>query len=235
MSTVPPPDAEVLIIRQTLEEAISPERATRVMFEALVAHGAVPDDDDAVLGFVERSLLPALEAAAGADIREQVASRLDRMLGLRPESDEAWPDLVHAGKEPTVTKTLAVSGVNELVPVTILAKTQKLGRTLVIALGSELAEVSHAPSVRTLRAVVNEKKPLVVVVDGYDPCLMPPSNVAAALKELPPEIVRVVWGADQPYGRALSAGASGARLIALSRGEGIGPLLDVVTSRRAQA
>ncbi len=94
--------------------------------------------------------------------------------------------------------------------------------------------MSHVPSIKTLRAAVEEKKPLVVVVDGYDPCLMPPSNVAAALAALPAEIVRVIWGADQPYGRALSAGMGDARMIALSGGEGIGPLLDVVTSRRAQ-
>jgi hypothetical protein len=234
VSTVPPPDAEVLIVRETLEEAISPALATRVMFEALMAHGGVPDDADAVERFVGDALLPSLEEAAGADIRERVASRLEHILGSRPEPVEDWVAFSNEEREPTVTKTLAVSGDDELVPIAILAKTQRLGRTLVIALGNELAEVSHAPSIRTLRAVVDQKKPLVVVVDGYDPCLMPPSSVAAVLKALPDETIRVVWGADEPYGRALSAGAGDTRMIALSGAEGIGPLLDVVTSRRAQ-
>ncbi len=230
-----PPDVEVLIIRQALEEAVSPQRATRIMFEALMAHGAVPDDEAGTQRFIDDALLPTLQATAGEDIRSRVAQRLEALLAESPEpGEEHWSGLDRGSREPTVTTTLAVSGEDELVPVTILARTERLGRTLVIALGSELAEVSHVPSIKTLRAAVEEKKPLVVVVDGYDPCLMPPSNVAAALAALPAEIVRVIWGADQPYGRALSAGMGDARMIALSGGEGIGPLLDVVTSRRAQ-
>jgi hypothetical protein len=76
--------------------------------------------------------------------------------------------------------------------------------------------------------------PDVVLVDATDFPPVEPDELATALATGPSTLVRVLWGADLPYGRGVVAAATarGVALIALERAHGVEPLLDLVRSRR---
>ena len=89
MSSVPPRNAEIVVVRETLEGVLSHEVAVRVMFEALHVAEVVPESLDEVIGFVNGPLRDVLSAQIGpvvvvADaVRGAVAMARRLMGGIR--------------------------------------------------------------------------------------------------------------------------------------------------------
>ena len=77
--------------------------------------------------------------------------------------------------------------------------------------------------------------PLVAVLDACDPTSVPAEVVVSALSRTPQHVQWIVWGVGRAYGRELAmlAELCGRAVISLREEDGVGPMVDVILSRRA--
>jgi hypothetical protein len=233
-------------LRSTLEEALETHVASTVLFEALGAAGAeVPQSREEVLAVVRGPLREVLARRLDAEHAAGLVTRLEEQLGpppAEPGAEAASPDDVSTVELPLdelaertsrEDETTAVPTA-EAVRVLVLAAGSGFARRLELTLGERRVEATHVDGPAGLARALEAEPPAIALLDATDFPAIDRSAVLAAAADLPGTTACVLWGAELPYGRRFVEGIDEGtrRWVLLELREGIGPLLDLVRSRR---
>jgi len=226
---------EVHVVREVLEGALPPEVATAAMFAALSRwQGGVPSNLQDVLDLCHGPLREILERRVGDVVTGELMKRLDRVLvnGDRTGTDIPLDIDVELDGEPSITITMPIVW-REPVSVLIISGRSTFSARLEASLGAARLHTTLATTVHEIRRTTFSEAPLLALVDCVSPPEISQADLASALKDLPDQVLVVIWGEDQSFGEALAPHllASDVESVALSRHEGIGPLLDLILSR----
>lgn len=231
--------AEIRLVREVLEGFLAPRIASLVMFETLA--DPLPESPDELLVVIRGRLNQSLARRVGLEDANAVIRRLESLLkrgdasGMAPLGSMARdaPPPAAARMDPDVTQAIPLS--TRPVTVLVVSGGPQLERRLAASLGPQRVAPSSVQDEATLRRYSESRGIALVLVDATDFPSLDPRIVASCLGLLPHSTSRAVWGAELPYGRSIvrACEAADTSVIALSRSEGIEPLLDLVRSRRA--
>jgi hypothetical protein len=216
----------VHVIREALECVLAPEVAAAVFFESLNGPDGVPETKEEVALMVRGPLYASLVERVGADEANAVVERILMTLEPMPSAG-----LLRKSREEDATR--AVPTHRRPVKVRVVAGGPGFATRLRYVLGPTRIEVEHATD-PALIASEAPPAPAIVIVDATDFPPQDPVAIVRALEALPPATTRVLWASELPFGqrcREAFFGGSG-EVVALARGEGIEPLLDLIRSRR---
>lgn len=239
----PVPSTPTRLLRSTLEESLEAHVASTVLFEALGAAGPdVPHSLEEVLWVVRG---PLREALARRLDGEQVRLLLERIEALlAPPTEEPDPRVEEATTVELSLDELAESSTRgdatasvptaDAVRVLVFASGSGFARRLELALGERRVHAVHVESPAALSAALEDGPPAVVVLDATDFPTIDGNQVLSALTSLPRTTACVLWGTELPYGKRFLAAAEAhdRPWVTLALREGIGPLLDLIRSRR---
>lgn len=216
---------EIRLLRESLEGSLEPTLAHAVLFEALENRGGDPPQTRAELeAWVEGDLASALEGRLGTALSRAALADARAVVAQIPEA-------------PGRTRGDATANIpldDAPVLVVVVSTSPSLAMRLSAAMGPERVTPTTARTQAELDARLATFTPALVLIDAADFASIEPSGLAAACAKLPKTTIRIVWGADLPFGgavlRALSA--ANASPTPVDRREGFDPLLDLVRSRR---
>ena len=177
----------------------------------------------------------ANDSSARAAASASVAAAARRAISTAPPAvprDAPPPPAI--GRERDATALVPTT--REAVSVLVVASGGGLALRLSAALGSRRVAPSVVASLAALRDHLDHHgPPNILLVDATDFPPIPPDALGVALRRGPSTMVRAIWGADLPYGRGLVAAVGDSQLpvLALERGHGVDPLLDLIRSRRS--
>ena len=219
-------------VRMELERAISANDAARAMLSALAAWGPrQPATAEEVTAFVDGPVRAALERLYSRDRAGVLVDAVRAELGAR-EAAADRPTPVHE-LDNRITGRIPLAR-QRPVPVLVVARTDTLAHRLQVLASTERATVAaHGDRVAIERALVGI--PLVVVLDASDPPDVPAEALVAVLARAPQHVQWIVWGTGRTHGKELAmlAELAGRSIIALREQDGLGPMVDVILSRRA--
>jgi hypothetical protein len=213
----------------------SPEEIERIVTEATVDWGGRDLNSRAEqLAFVDGPLTGAVSRALPPHSALRALRTIGSAVALEgAHGDRATP--VYGRQEGNDRITGRVPVVRErTVPVLVVAHSDVTANRLSVLLGEERARVEHAHDKLTFVAGLAEH-PKVVVIDATDaPALSAPQIVSFVERGLP-DAFWVVWGKDRDLGRGLEVLLRNHLQphLLLNESDGLGPILDVVLSRRA--
>ncbi len=240
--------ASVRLLREALEEVLSPARAAAVVFDGLEAWGhrapvRAEELSAALRGPVRDALLRRLEPARVDEVIQKLAATLataEAPTDVHPALGEPGPDIdveIDVDEDlatnplrtafPEEHVTLPVRRRAAPVPVLVLAGTGAFAARLRLALGAE--RVAPRTQLDLTGGADLLGAAAVVVVDATDIPPLDPEALGRALSGLPRECIPAVWGADLPFGRLVTE-AAGTRTVTIARRDGIEPLVDLVRS-----
>lgn len=237
--------AEVQLVREVLEGALSPAVATAVLFEALDRWDrGIPADAREVLELVRGPLASALERKLDPDAATQLVATLEARLAqsLPPPDESSFEveveieiedDLVSpfVDADDELTSTTQMAAVSHPVSVLVVSGAPEFGLRLRATLGDERVHTLTVEDEAALRHATFSANPQLVVVDATAPPRITSGELATALRSLPDATLPVLWGLDTPYGQETRTRGGAARTLFLDREEGIEPLLDLILSR----
>lgn len=226
---------EVHVVREVLEGALPPEVATAAMFAALARwEGGVPSTREDVLDLCHGPLSEILLRRVGDVVTGELMGRLDRVLihGDRTGTDIPLDIDVELDGEPSITITMPIVW-REPVSVLIVSGRSTFAARLEASLGAARIHTTLGATAHDIRRATFAEAPLIALVDCVAAPAMQPEELAVALKGLPDQVLVVVWGEEEAYAAQLAThlDVAGVEGIRLARGEGIGPLLDLILSR----
>ena len=176
---------------------------------------------------------PGSVGAASAAMAIDIDLDGDGLISLELDASSDDDDAA-TSKKTTVQIPMVSEGGR--VGVLIVAKSPRLGDTLVRALGDDrVLPKTTNDSVELRRAIFSVMPNLLVIDAAYEPSDVPRSEIATVMTALPVSIQPVVWGADTDYGKGLvqAMRTLGAEAAYLDRTTGIATLLDLVRARLA--
>lgn len=219
----------------------SSEEIERIVTEATVDWaGRDLETSSDQLSFVDGPLANAVSRA----LSPQDALRALRTIGSAAALEAAGRDAAHPGSasdrstpvyavDDRVTGPVPIAS-DRQVPVLVIAQSDATANRLSVLLGEERARVEIASDKLTFVAGLAEH-PKVVVIDATDPTPLSTEQIISFVGRSLPHAFWIVWGKDRELGGELEA-----RLrtvpqpqVHLSEADGLGPILDVVLSRRA--
>jgi hypothetical protein len=216
----------VHVIREALECVLAPEVAAAVFFESLNGPDGVPETKEEVALMVRGPLYASLVERVGTDEANVVVERI--LVTLEP-----MPSAGLSRKSREEDATRAVPTHRRPVKVRVVAGGPGFATRLRYVLGPTRIEVEHATDPAQIASEA-PPAPSIVIVDATDFPPQDPVAIVRALEALPPATTRVLWASELPFGqRCREAFFEGSgEVVALARGEGIEPLLDLIRSRR---
>ena len=227
---------QMRVIAEHLEGLLAPEVASAVVFEMLEPFGGqMPVGEDLRL-LITETLCDTLAARLGEDQAFEVTQQIAMVLGLGPSPGSARrrssvpspEEAMRRSDFPTAEMSVSAGAAKVLV----VSAGPGMERRLFASLGPQVTAIPVRKLDR-LAQFIRELTPQLVLVDATDPAESA-GRVAGTLDACAANIVTVLWGSEQPFGRAIldSLGEHGGRsLIALDRREGVEPLLDLIRSR----
>jgi hypothetical protein len=215
----------VHVIREALECVLAPEVAAAVFFESLNGPDGVPETKDEVGLMVRGPLYASLVERVGPDEANAVVQRI--LLTLEPMQSAGAP---RKSREDDATR--AVPTHNHPVKVRVVASGAGFATRLRYVLGPTRIEVEATVDPSAL--VGEAQAAAMVIVDATDFPPQDPQAIVRALDALPATTTRVLWASELPFGQRCREAFFDASkdVVALSRAEGIEPLLDLIRSRR---
>lgn len=224
------------MLREALEGVLSPDLATSLLFDALEPYGSrIPEGNDALLALARGPLFDAITKRVGEGEASAVLERVEELIkrSAASRAPQAAPDAFASEERLATTTRMPV--LREAMTVLIVASGQGLSARLEASLGGEtvLAYVISSPhNIRTkLRSA---DAPYMALVDATDFPQIDASLLADIFADGPPTLVRAIWGAELPYGRAIAAAMNqkGTPPLELKRADGVDSLLDLIRSRK---
>ncbi|MGF1469022.1 MAG: hypothetical protein ACFCGT_23095 [Sandaracinaceae bacterium] len=221
---------EIRHLRETLEAALHPATASRVLFEALQTFGGLPRDPAQTLSLIEGPLHRAVAQRLGPGAAARVLSGPATMLREHLER-ERFAGPRRRRREEDQTQRVVVS--DHALPVLVATSSDRLDGQLLASLGPRVIMPYAAGDPETLSARLARRTPAFVLIDGAEFPLVEPRDLAVCLSRLPRSTVSALWGAELPYGQGVLAAAQalGIALTSFDRREGLGPLLELLRSR----
>jgi len=226
-------------VRETLDDHLSPARARAALFDAFREWGPeIPSTRGELIRFVRGPLRRVLDGRVGTRESLPILMEVENALAVVDSADDE-PLSPHPSSRPpppssAADTTRALNPMQEAVRVVVVSSTPAFAGTLELSFGSHELDVSSVSDVETLRFAVRDRVHLLVV-DGAEPLRVEPTRLAGDLDGLAADTWLTIWGADLPYGAELAHAleAGGVEHVPLRADEGIGPLVDLVRSRRA--
>ncbi len=220
-------------VRVELERAVPADEAARAMLSAISAWGPRSPATDAELAtFLDGPLRAALERLYARARAVELVEGLRRGLAVGEPLGADRPTPVHE-LDTRITGRIPLARLRP-VPVLVVARTEALAHRLQVIAQSDRATIgAHAALPAIERAVA--AVPLVVVLDAVDRSELPAEVIVSALGRTPQHVQWIVWGHGRAYGRELAmlAELTGRSIISLREEDGVGPMVDVILSRRA--
>jgi hypothetical protein len=211
----------------------SPEEIERIVTEATVDWGGRdletrPDQ----LTFVDGPLAGAVSRALSPQSALRALRTIGSAVATESKGDRATPVYL---ADDRVTGRIPLS-VDRRVPVLVVAQSDSTANRLSVLLGEERARVEGAHDRLTFVAGLAEH-PQVVVIDATDPLPLGPEQIVSFIERGLPHAFWIVWGKDRDLGRALDVRlrAHTQPHVMLSETDGLGPIIDVVLSRRSRS
>ena len=223
-------------LRETLEEALPRTEAAAILFAALARWGPrIPGDDTEIAGFVRGALHDEVSARVPSRSLSPLLRALEDVLATAgaPTADHEIPiEVDEAPRWRDEVSTKAMRSIAGPVPVLVVAATTAFALRLRLALGEAMVDVEARNDLPGVERAL--KSSALTVIDGRDPSVIPIERLADALVHATSTHV-VVWGSDTAHGRkvAEATDARGMTVSGIASTEGIGPIFDLVTSRRA--
>ncbi len=221
---------ELRLVREHLETVLSPSVAASALFEALGAVSMpVSARETAAL------VTGPLRSVLASRLRQGEADGLieDVLVALAPALDGERAH--HMQPRGDATLEVPISGAGEAVRLAVMGASEIVAQQIEGALGPmRVSAVTLRTAIGLERAcTVPVTTPEIVLIDASRFPAIEPHELAQALAGLPETAVRVIWGADLPYGAALMRDilARGGTATSVDRKEGVEPILDLVRSR----
>ena len=219
---------ELRLVREHLETVVSPSMAASVLFEALGA-GSMPRNATETVALVAGPLRNALKErmrpGEADSLIEDVLTALAPALAAQSEHRYRADD----------TLEVPVSSSGQAVRLAVMSASDAFAQHIEAALGpARVSAVTFRSTIALRRALeVMMTTPDIVVVDASRFPAIEPGDLAGSFEALVDTAVRVVWGADLPYGHALmrEVRARGGKATSVDRAEGVDPILDLIGSR----
>ena len=220
-------------MREVLEGFVSPEVASRILYEALVGAGSAPRSLPETLDFVRGPLTDVMARRADGGTRDEVLSQLESLIGRAIDNDGVAVDIDIDSGTFMAASTQVMTVVREPVSVVVLSSNEQLAERLVMVLGEDRVRTRLVSNDAALRKAAFSESALLVLVDAVHPASVELGALAAAIRGLPSSAVPVLWGSETPFARMIvpKLEAAGASLVTLERSEGIEPVLDLVLAR----
>jgi len=225
-------------LRETLEDALPRTEAAAILFAALARWGPrIPGDDTEIAGFVRGALHDEVSARVPSRSLSPLLRALEDVLATAgaPTADHEIPIDVEVEEPPRwreEVSTKAMRSIEGPVPVLVVAATTAFALRLRLALGEAMVDVEARNDLPGVERAL--KSSALTVIDGRDPSVIPIDRLADALVHATTTHV-VVWGSDTAHGRKVveATDARGMTVSGIASSEGIGPIFDLVTSRRS--
>lgn len=228
-------EAEIQLVRESLEGILEPKTATAVLFSALSTWDkGVPENADEVLEFVRGSLKALLHERIGPSAESALERLEQQLLQIAAGEDDLSVEIdLDEGADEEDAMTVVTKAVSLPVSVLVLAGDSEFALRLTASIGLDRVHAYTVADVAELRHATFSENPLLVVVNAAHPPEEHPAHVASAIRGLPDATLAVVWGQETSYGREVQAHIEqlGSDALFLDRDEGIEPLLDLVLSR----
>lgn len=209
----------------------SDEEIERIVTEASVDWAGRDLDDHAdQLAFVDGPLAGSISRTLPPPAALKALRTIGSAVALSSaKSDRSTP--VYAVDDRITGQIPALMG--NRVSVLVIAQSDATANRLSVLLGEDRARVEHATDKLTVVAGLAEH-PLVIVIDATDPTALSADQLLSFVDRALPHAFWVVWGEGRELATALEGRLR--RLstpsLLLSERDGLGPILDVVLSRR---
>lgn len=207
----------------------SPEEIERILTEAAVDWaGRDLDTRTDQLGFVDGPLASAVSRT----LAPQAALKALRTIGTAVALETAAEGEGSSVVDDRITGRIPIPR-TRTVPVLVIGQSDATTNRLSVLLGDDRAQVIHASDKLTVVAGLAEH-PLVVVIDATDPTALSVEQLVGFVDRGLPHAFWVLWGAGRDLGVALAPRLRTLKhpTLAIDDTDGLGPILDVVLSRR---
>lgn len=208
------------LMREALERAVATDVASAILFEALGESGIPASNRDAMLGFVDGPLRSALLRRLG----EAEGSGLFAMVRMPIENATRI-----GAKRREETPTRLARPIGQQPRAVVFDDGTGLGRRLLASFGMErmLIEI-----VRDGSEIASSTASLVIV-DAATSVGLDPMSIAKACVRFGPDALRIVHGAETPFGaRVVEAfGATNQAAVPVRLDHGAAPLVELIRSR----
>ncbi len=224
------------MLREALEGVLSPDLATSLLFDALEPFGSrIPEGTDALLALARGPLHDAIVKRVGEGEASAVLERVEELIARSKLSQANQPPPDPFLNEDRLATTTRMPILREAMTVLIVAAGQGLSLRLEAALGSDTVLTYVISSPQNIRNKLRSADaPYMALVDATDFAQIDAALLADIFADGAPTLVRAIWGAELPYGRAIATAMTqrGFPPLELKRADGVESLLDLIRSRR---
>lgn len=224
------------MLREALEGVLSPDLATSLLFDALEPFGSLlPEGNEALLALARGPLHAAITKRVGESEAAAVLERVEELVARSSKSqapEHPLPDFF--AEEDRLATTTRMPVLRDAMTVLIVAASQSLSLRLEAALGGETVLTYVIATPQSIRQKLRSSDaPYMALLDATDFPQIDVALLADIFVDGAPTLVRAIWGAELPYGRAVATAMHqrGVPPIELKRSDGVESLLDVIRSR----
>jgi hypothetical protein len=222
------------LVRERLESVLCVTVAHAVLFDALARSSRRVRTVADMLELACGPLWERLADQVGEEEATAITEMLARNLVRADETGEA--DMRQSqpqGRVPRERPTTPMLGTKLPVEVAVAASSGGFAEVLAWCLGHDRVAPFTVGTTQEVRRALRPVPPILAIVNGDDPPGVRARDLAEELAAAPCSTLLAVWGIDRPYGAEVAEGLAGiARpCVAVDRGEGVAPLLDLVRSR----
>jgi len=224
-------------LRETLDGLLPEAQAASILFAALARWGPrIPTDEIELAQFVRGALRDELSDRLEQKPLAPVLAELEAVLATAgaPTADHEIPiDVEIEPRWRDEISTKAMRSIEGPVPVLVIAASTAFALRLRLALGEAMIDVEARADLAGVERALRSS-PALTVIDARDPSGIPIDRLADVLAHAT-GTTTIVWGSDTPYGKRIvdASEGRGAAFAGLASTEGIGPIFDLVTSRRS--
>jgi len=217
---------EMRLVRDTLEGAVGPAEAAKLIFAALDEADAdmAADALDFVWGPLMRIVSSRLDSEKATALLTLLEEALDPIGGIIVEE---------VGFEDSTTMTRSSHAPHSgPLKVLVLSRSNRLVRQLEVALGPECIGAVSAKDETALGRLEGVLTPDVVIIDGQSAADVVPEALAKSLGKNDERLI-LIWSSDQPAGSAMknTLEAHGIDAVPIPRSAGVDPLIDYLRAQ----
>ncbi len=227
---------ELTLVREALEAVLTPQLASRLLYLALVEFGLEPPSNATDLGrFIHDALTPVLSEHLDEGRASEIVSSIRQVVRDRPRVVSRGSAITLPppgfGVEGETTEELPM--LTPLLHVAVFAASASLARRLATTFGGRRVECAPLIDIGDFRRLTQSPNAQILIIDATDLTQASPESLAQALGDLERRVLRVVWGADLPFGRRVKQHLpeTDDQVIHLRCDDGIEPLLDLIRAR----
>lgn len=228
---------ELSLVREALESVLTPQLAGRLLYLALVEFGLEPPSTtDDLRRFVDDALANVLREHLDHERSGSLLSSVHEILKQRPRRASARSSaatMPPPGFAPEMETTQELPQLGPLLNVAVFAASPSLARRLATTFGGHRVACMTVTKLEDVPLVSETPNASVLILDASDLTHVSAEALMQTVESLPRRVLRVVWGADLPFGRRLHSVASTEleQVVQLRCDHGIEPLLDLIRAR----